>query len=213
MAYGISLGIEGDASGQTILNLLYYICQFGGNTEGERNIGAFATAYTWFLTQGGNYVNGLHSTYTLRRIRVNTWDVNGIPDVNEGVLPVTPTPGQIGGDAGGPAPCVIMRFVVGPKSGTDLPEHALERTYLAIGPIADSFVLNDGFIDIGSPVVANAVNSWRTAFTTTLVSGNTVAVPNRIYFSPSGLAVGSAVVGGMNSRGLASFRRLRIRSH
>lgn len=203
MAVYYKLTFEGQAEGQSIVNIMYY-----GADDGSAFLDysepiaqdLLDTAGETFVT---DYVASLPLAYTLNQLRVSSVDERGVANSPYDLLEIVNEPGIQGGALSGAYNVAILPFTtnVAPDAGRNL-----KRSYLAYGPIVETFIdpdqsLTAAFLGLVSPLML--------ALRSNLVGGIQEYAPVRIgrTVAPQPVAVG--VVRSIAMAPYASVRKSR----
>lgn len=204
--YFPKIAIKGVASGQNIVNLLYYGDDTGQGflTYPAAEIADIADAINETLTE--DWVAALPDEYTLVEYAISTVTERGTTNSPYDVIVPVNEPGIQGGTQAGAMLCAIVPFQtdVAPDGNLNM-----KRSYIAFGPVNDTFVDDDQsltsafaalmapiLIDIGT-TLNGAVGEYR---------------PVRIGRTVNPAPVRVGLVSAISLRPYASVRRSRMKT-
>lgn len=206
--------LKGRYSNQNIINILYYrlgidFVPGDFNLAGADTLAALVRDQVWT----GGMRGRMNNNYLLDKIEVYPMDVTFELLYQ---LPYTLEVGEYGmagaSPTNGPTSCAIVKFNLEPTTPLVNGFVAPKRGYIALGPLADSFVDNSGYLENAD------YNAWSTAvqvFAENLESvlPPVVFFPIRIHRKTDpilGVTQGWADVQSCTINHRASFRRSRL---
>lgn len=204
--YYPKVAIKGVASGQNIVNLLYFGDDAGDSflSYPAAQIADIGDALNESLTE--DWLGALPDEYTLTEYAISTVDDRGVTNSPYDVIIPVNESGIQGGTQAGAMLCAIVPFQ------TDVAPNAalnMKRSYIAFGPVNDTFVDDDqsltaAFAALLAPILITLGS--------TLVGAVGEYVPVRVgrTVSPAPVRVGK--VSAISLRPYASVRRSRMKN-
>ena len=212
--------LKGQFQGQSILNILYYrngvgVDISGLTVGGTKEVADAVKAIIWPILRGQ-----LPADYNLAQIDSYAYD-----DTSFDLLYQQPftlgvqEPGLQASSAkyNGPAPCAILKFILESHSILVDGPRPPKRGYLAIGPLGDNQVLDDGSLDLagGAQLAWDGICAVMANNVYTVLPIPAVFYPVRVHMDKVGIGLKLKItsftdVQAAVMRHYTSFRRSRM---
>jgi len=200
------LAVKGVASGQNVVNILYY-GDSGGDPFTSYDEGrALDLADAWGEVVIADWLTALPESYTLVELEVTGVNPNGVTTSPYAVIDPVNSPGLEGSVTSGAMICAIVAFQTSLGFSASI---NVKRSYIAFGPVTEAFVnadqsLTGAFATLMAPILISLASP---------IGGSLDDyVPVRIgrTVSPNPIHVGK--VNGITLRPYASTRKSRKRT-
>lgn len=204
MGYIVKVVINGSAFGQNINNILYYAQADGQSFPAYPSAEIADLADTLSADLVVDWCAALPDEYTLHNFALSTVDERGVTNSPYDVIETVEALGVQGGAGVGAMLCAIIPFQTLATASADL---NLKRSYLAFGPLPETFVDDDQSITAAAAtLIADILLILGTNRSGSVSDYAPVRVGRTVAPAPTRVGI----VNGISLRPYASIRKSRM---